>query len=600
MRPTSLSDTAISINPETREFFFKILQTEFGIKERELHLIFEVCKVTGEKVGDALVRLGHLTEAQRQRIRAMQWGLSYVDIDRESVVPPPPEVAPIETFLKYQIVPLNWDGHALTVAISDPLDLQAVDDLRMVSGVDVTAVIAPEQQIKQALSKLATLNREAEVPELDLAPMDDEDVIQDAIEMVSADFSVEGDGDGASAYQLSALAEEAPVIKLVNSLMVRAIKYGASDLHVQPEAGHVRARFRVDGQLRDGPKLPPSLMRPLVARLRVMANLDLTESRHPQDGRINLRLGERVFQLRISLVPSVTGISSVIRIAEQSAEDIDLTKIGLSQLDLPRYRSIVERSNGLVLVTGPTGSGKSTTLYATLSHLNSSERKILTIEDPVERQLQGITQIETRESVNFTFTEGLRSALRHDPDVIMVGEIRDVDTAAIAIQASLTGHMVLTTLHTNDAASAVTRLVNMGIEPFLVASSLGGAMAQRLVRVLCPKCRKGYQVAGEQLSAFGANRDQPLRLFSAVGCEDCTQTGYVGRAPIFELLLHSQEIEQLILSGAADSAIRQKSVEAGMHTLQQEAARKVSEGVTSVEEALRVVQSRWATEDSEG
>jgi general secretion pathway protein E len=327
-----------------------------------------------------------------------------------------------------------------------------------------------------------------------------------------------------------------------------------------------------------------------------MSNLDLTENRHPQDGRINLRLGERTFQLRLSLFPSVTGYSAVIRFAEQTAEGLDVSKIGLSPHDLERYLSVIERPNGLVLITGPTGSGKSTTLYASLTHLNKAERKILTIEDPVERQLAGVTQMEINEAVGLTFADGLRSALRHNPDVIMVGEIRDGETAAIAIQASLTGHVVFSTLHTNDAASSVTRLINMGIEPFLVASSLGGVMAQRLLRVLCASCKQPYSVPAEQLQSFGVKRAEALELYQAGGCEKCVGTGYLGRQPVFELLLHSPAIEQLILEHAADTAIRRKAQDEGMHTLQQEVARKVGDGVTSVEEAMRVVQSRWAHE----
>jgi len=599
MRPGTLSDSTLSIHPEAREFF-EILKSQFGLKEEALHLAFEVCKVTGEKLGDALVRLGHLSEADRKRCQAMQWGLTYVDLDVYPVTPVPAEVVEPQTFLQYKIVPVSWDGRNLTVAISDPLDLRAVEDLRVLTGVEVRAVIASEEQISKALGEIPAHTGDVDIPDLEMAPLDDEVVFQDTIETVSANFGDEESGGPANAYQLSALAEEAPVIKLVNSLLVRAIRDGASDLHIQPEDDSIRSRYRVDGILRDGPRLPRPLMRPLIARLRVMASLDLTESRHPQDGRINLKMGDRTFQLRISLFPSIVGYSAVVRMAEQTDESLSLKSLGLSRTDLERYTSVVERPNGLVLITGPTGSGKSTTLYATLSHLNGAERKILTIEDPAERQLAGVTQMEINEVVNLTFADGLRSALRHDPDVIMVGEIRDAETAGIAVQSSLTGHMVFSTLHTNDAASAVTRLVNMGVEPFLVASSLAGVMAQRLVRVLCTNCRQPYEVPAEQLQEFGVDRSQSLSLYHPAGCEKCVGSGYSGRAPVFELLLHSPAIERLILEGAADSAIRKKAIEEGMQTLQQEVARRVGEGLTSVEEAMRVVQAHYAFAGQEG
>ncbi|MDP7249638.1 MAG: GspE/PulE family protein [Planctomycetota bacterium] len=591
LRPISLSETSLARRDNTD--FIAVLKQEFGIEEQALQLVFEVCKLSGEKLGDALVRMGYLSDDDRQRCRALQWGLPFMDLDESPIRPVPADVVPTKTFERYRIAPLSWDGNTLTVAISDPLDLRAVDDLRALYSVEVNPVIATEEQITRVIDATCTSMSDSQIPELSLAPLDDEVVMQDAVDRIRTNLDPKTREQKGQSYQVTSAEEEGPAIRLVNSILVRAIRAGASDIHIQPEPDAIRVRLRVDGILRDGTKLPVETLRPLVARLKVMSQLDLTETRSPQDGRINLRMEGKSYHLRLSLVPSVTGTSVVIRIAAQSEEELNLENIGLGAHDYKRFKQVVERPLGLVLITGPTGSGKSTTLYASLGHLNQAEQKILTIEDPVERQVAGITQMEVNEKNGMAFADGLRSSLRHNPDVIMVGEIRDAETAMIAVQASLTGHLVFSTLHTNDAASAVTRLVNMGVDPFLVASSLGGVMAQRLVRVLCPDCKGSYEVDGSALGDMTSS-DSSLLLYRKTGCEKCGNTGYVGREPVFELLLHSPSLEQLILQNAADTAIRQKAVEEGMRTLQQEIARKVREGRTSVEEALRVVQSRWA------
>jgi type II secretory ATPase GspE/PulE/Tfp pilus assembly ATPase PilB-like protein len=592
LRPISLSDTNLTRRDNTD--FIEVLKQEFGIEEQALHLVFEVCKLSGEKLGDALVRMGYLSEDDRQRCRALQWGLPFMDLDETPITPVPADVVPAKTFELYRIAPLSWDGKTLTVAISDPLDLRAVDDLRALFSVEVNPVIATEEQITRVIDATCISMSDSQVPELSLAPLDDEVVMRDAVDRIKTNLDPKVRENKNKSYQMSSSGEEeGPAIRLVNSILVRAIRAEASDIHIQAESAEIRVRLRVDGILRDGPKLPTETHRPLVARLKVMSQLDLTETRSPQDGRINLRMEGKSYHLRLSLVPAVTGTSVVIRIAAQSEEELNLENVGLGTHDYERFKQVVERPLGLVLITGPTGSGKSTTLYASLGHLNQNERKILTIEDPVERQISGITQMEVHEKNGMAFSDGLRSSLRQNPDVIMVGEIRDAETAMIAVQASLTGHLVFSTLHTNDASSAVTRLVNMGVNPFLVASSLGGVMAQRLVRVLCPDCKDSYEVDGSSLGDM-TNSESNLQLFRKAGCEKCGHSGYVGREPVFELLLHSPAIEQLILRNAADTTIRQKAIEEGMRTLQQEIARKVREGRTSVEEALRVVQSRYA------
>ncbi|MDA0841319.1 MAG: GspE/PulE family protein [Planctomycetota bacterium] len=591
LRPISLSETSLARRDNTD--FIAVLKQEFGIEEQSLQLVFEVCKLSGEKLGDALVRMGYLSDDDRQCCRALQWGLPFVDLDEFPLKPVPADVVPSKTFERYRIAPLSWDGKTLTVAISDPLDLRAVDDLRALFSVEVNPVIATEEQITRVIDATCSSLNDSQIPELALAPLDDEVVMQDAVDCIKSNLDPKARESRNQSYQMSSGQEEGPAIRLVNSILVRAIRADASDIHLQPEPEAIRVRLRVDGILRDGPRLPPETFRPLVARLKVMAQIDLTETRAPQDGRINLRMEGKSYHLRLSLVPTVTGTSVVIRVAAQSEEKLNLERVGLGPHDYKRFKQVVERPLGLVLITGPTGSGKSTTLYASLGHLNQDERKILTIEDPVERQISGITQMEVNEKNGMAFADGLRSSLRQNPDVIMVGEIRDAETAMIAVQASLTGHLVFSTLHTNDAASAVTRLVNMGIDPFLVASALGGIMAQRLVRVLCTDCKKSYEVDGSSLGDMNGGESN-LLLFRKQGCDKCGHSGYVGREPVFELLLHSPSIEQLILRNAADTVIRQKAIEEGMRTLQQEIARKVREGRTSVEEALRVVQSRFA------
>ncbi|MDP6506694.1 MAG: GspE/PulE family protein, partial [Planctomycetota bacterium] len=415
------------------------------------------------------------------------------------------------------------------------------------------------------------------------------------IESVSVSFDEPADEEEDDKYELSALGEDPPIIRLVNSVLAQAIKLRASDIHFQPEPEHISVRFRVDGVMQDGPELPSHLNRSIAARLKVMSQLDITENRLPHDGRISLKVANREYLLRLSIVPSMNGTSAVIRIAEQAEDGLSISSMGMNEDTLMRFKHVVECPLGLVLITGPTGSGKSTTLYSSLSHLNQADKKIITIEDPVERQIAGLTQIETNDGIGLAFADGLRSALRHNPDVIMVGEIRDKETADIAVQASLTGHLVFSTIHTNDAASAVTRLVNMGVEPFLVGSSLSAAMAQRLVRSLCPDCKIPVQDEGSVLAPFGVHLKTSITVHHASGCSKCGASGYRGRAPVFELLLNSANIEELITANSPDSVIRKLAIEEGMRTLQHEVAEKVMDGTTSLQEALRTIQSEWAS-----
>jgi len=483
-------------------------------------------------------------------------------------------------FLKaHTLFPLRREDTTAFVAVSDPLDLPALDQLRVLLGVRrIDPVLVPEAEILSAINRaFGQVQNGAEHIIQDLDETESEAFFNEFEDQVSADLLDE--------------TSEAPVIKLVNHILSQAVHYKASDIHIEPYQQELKIRFRMDGVLYDNLSLPKKLHPAVVSRVKILASLNIAEKRIPQDGRINIRIGEREVDLRVSSLPTAFGERLVLRLLEKDVRVLNLQEIGLSLEHVDLFQRLIRISHGIILVTGPTGSGKTTTLYSALSEINTSDKNILTIEDPVEYQLDGIGQMQVNSKIGLSFANGLRSMVRQDPDVILVGEIRDQETAEIAIQAALTGHLVFSTLHTNDSAGAITRLIDMGIEPFLVSSSVQAIMAQRLVRRLCPLCKEAYSPSELEIRELGPGaKGLEGMFFRPAGCDNCLQTGFKGRTGIFEFLRVTETIQSLLLRTSESNQIRQLAVQEGMRTLRQDGVRKVLAGETSIDEVLRVTQ----------
>jgi general secretion pathway protein E len=464
----------------------------------------------------------------------------------------------------------------LIVAVADPLELAAVDDLGLLLGRQVQVAVAPESEILEAINRAQ--NQAAESAEQVIADLSetDENIITELEE----------------SEDLLDSADEAPIIRLVNLILFQAVRDKASDVHIEPYQRELKVRFRIDGVLHDRFDPPKRYQALIISRIKIMAKLNIAEKRLPQDGRIQIRVTERDIDLRVSIIPTAFGERIVLRLLDKTNALLGLGELGMGPEMLDTLLKLIRLPHGIVLATGPTGSGKSTTLYAGLSRLNATELNIITVEDPIEYQLPGVGQIQVNPKIDLTFARGLRSILRHDPDVIMVGEIRDQETADIAIQASLTGHLVFSTLHTNDSAGAMTRLVDMGIEPFLISSSVTGVLAQRLVRVICRGCKEPVRLTSERLAEIGLSpQDVPGSItYRGAGCAECLSTGYRGRTGIYELLVMDDEIRRLVVEGADANQIRRAACAAGMKTLRHDGAAKVIRGITTIEEVLRVTQ----------
>ncbi|HRR31920.1 MAG TPA: type II secretion system ATPase GspE [Candidatus Sumerlaeia bacterium] len=513
------------------------------------------------------------------QILSKQAGLPYVHLNDYKVGGPEIlKLIPAQLARTYKVFPLRFepDG-SLLLAISDPLNITIVDDLRLLLEKNITPVVAGEDDIMDNIDLYYGMGDET------IEKMVEEFEKEDTgtIELVSA-----GEMD---LSDLERIANEPPVIKLVNLLLIQAIKDRASDLHVEPFGGMLRIRYRVDGVLREIPSPPKSLQLGLCSRLKVMANLNISETRLPQDGRIRLTIQGREVDLRISTVPTVHGESIVMRILDKSMMMLGVSQIGMTKEVMERFLKIIHKPNGIVLCTGPTGCGKTTTLYSALNEINNPEDKIITTEDPVEYEVPGIIQINVNAKVGLTFAACLRSILRQDPDIILVGEIRDLETAQTAIQASLTGHLVFSTLHTNSAAGTITRLVDMGVEPFLITSTLEAVVGQRLVRTICPNCKRPYMPSAQELEDFGVLPEEvaDVEFFKGIGCDDCSYTGYKGRMGIFELLEITEEIRDLILRRASTDEIQAMALHQGMSTMRQDGWLKICLGMTTFDEVAR-------------
>ncbi|MDW8152994.1 MAG: type II secretion system ATPase GspE [Armatimonadota bacterium] len=559
-----------------REPLGRILLRMGLVTEEQLEQALAIHERTREKLGRILISMGAITEQDLAKAIGIQWNYPYVALSSAGIDPEVARMVPHHLCIRHKVLPYARNGDKLLVALVDPLNLLALDDVRLITGLDVEPRITTEEELLQAIHKHhqlgSLLEQTAHVEVGPEAPVEEE---------ISLD-------------RLRQMVDEAPVVKLVNLILDQAIREGASDIHIEPYRHGIHVRYRIDGVLHDVLSPPKNLKAALVSRIKIMANLDIAERRRPQDGRIHLRVDGREIDLRVSTLPTMFGEKVVMRILDQSSTLIQLGQLGMASDVQETWERLATKPYGMLLITGPTGSGKTTTLYATLTKINTLEKNIVTIEDPVEYQLPRINQVQVNPKAGLTFATALRSILRQDPDIIMVGEIRDRETAELAVQAALTGHLVFSTLHTNDAASAFTRLLDMGIEPYLVASSVIGVMAQRLARKICSRCKEAYRAPGEairRLSEDLAEVEEEVVLYRGAGCEACRHTGYKGRVGVFELLVVSDRIRSLVLTRAPSTEVREAARAEGMRAMREDGLQKVLEGLSTVEEILRVVYS---------
>ena len=528
---------------------------------------------TGELIGQALVALGVVTQEEVLRALATQQDLPYLSRDEMPSALPVLKNLSAKYLRTYAVCPVSVEGGLMTVATSDPRNPVVLDDLRQTTGLSVKLVISSPEAITEAIDRTYDgANASA---------------LQRIVEGIDEERGGDGDED---VSHLRDMAFEAPVVRLVNLLIENAITAEASDIHIEPFEDTLRIRYRIDGILYDQEAPPRRLQAAVTSRIKIMAEMNIAERRLPQDGRIRVNLHGTRVDIRVSTIPTVHGESIVMRLLQRSSVFLPLDKLGFPADTLKRFESLIKRPHGIILVTGPTGSGKTTTLYGALDKINSPDVKIITVEDPVEYQLKGVNQIPVKPKIGLTFATGLRHIVRQDPDVILVGEIRDLETAETAIQASLTGHLVFSTLHTNDAPAAITRLQDMGVEPYLVASVLEAVLAQRLVRRICGACRVQDTPRAADLDALGVTAPAGTRLFRGKGCEECRGTGYRGRMGIYELFPITEDARSLMLRRTAARDIRQYAISAGMITLRMDGWRRACEGLTTVDEILRVTQ----------
>lgn len=539
---------------------------------------------TPEALGDTLVNMGLISERDKVRCLAEQWGVPFVDLETYPVKPEVVRELSQEIARRYKAIPIDKPDGRVLLAMKEPNDVYAIDHIRLILGADVEPMMAAEEDLHNAINRYYT--SEGSVSEAVTEAMKDMGGMFGEIDLADVPQSEE-----ISVEALRELVDEAPIVRLANMVISRAVADGASDIHIEPQREGLRIRYRVDGILHDAMMFPRKVQAPLLSRIKIMANMDIAEKRAPQDGRISLMMDGRQYDFRASTLPAVFGEKIVLRVLDKSAIGIGLGKLGLLPKTMEQFETLITRTYGIILVTGPTGSGKSTTLYSVLAKLNSGERNIVTIEDPVEYDLPGITQVGVNPKAGLTFATGLRTMLRQDPNIIMVGEIRDAETATIAIEAALTGHLVISTLHTNDAPGAISRLLDMGIEPFLISSSVAGVLAQRLLRVICPRCKSAYTPPPDAIRRLGMNIDTgtKVKFYRGKGCEACKHTGYKGRIGVYELMTMNDELRELALARASSHRIKEVAIQSGMKTLKDDATEKVLLGITTLEESLRVI-----------
>ena len=600
----------------------QILISSSIITEEQLKQALNTQKKEGGRLGTNLVKLGFITEEKLVAFLSKQYGVPAINLTEYKIDAAVLKLVPADMAKKYLIMPVARVGATLTIAMADPSNVFAIDDVKFMTGYNVEVVVSTESAIVSAITLyylgkgenvLATAT--ASQPKASASAilqakdytLSDEDLNAGADAFGSGDESPQVSVDefdtivGSALDGVDVLEEkedaevvkevEAPIVKLVNGIFVNAIKSGASDIHVEPYEQSLRVRYRVDGVMYTVMNLPTKIRAALTSRIKIMSKLDIAERRLPQDGRIKLKLGKkRDIDFRVSVLPCLFGEKTVLRLLDKGNLQVDLTKLGFEQSAMDDFMEALNKPYGMILVTGPTGSGKTTTLYSALNHLNKPDTNIMTAEDPVEFNFMGINQVQVREEIGLTFAAALRSFLRQDPDIIMVGEIRDFETAEIGVKAALTGHLVLSTLHTNDAPGTISRLLNMGIEPFLVSSAVILILAQRLARRICAQCKTEDPIPPQALVKIGFGEDEArsIKVFKGKGCPACNNTGYKGRVALYEVMLIRDEIKELVLEGASSAEIKKAAIRLGMKTLRMSGMTKIAEGVTTIDEVLRV------------
>ncbi|HEX5701844.1 MAG TPA: type IV-A pilus assembly ATPase PilB [Pyrinomonadaceae bacterium] len=582
----------------------EILVRENLISPQHLRQALDYQREHGGRLGFNLVKLGLVSDDTITAILSRQYGIPSVNLELFDIDDSVLRLIPQEVAQKYSVLPLSRVGATLTLAMVDPTNVFAMDDIKFMTGLNVEPVVVAEASVQQAISKYYSTTREIELASVtaEVLPngngFSDSDLVSlDTLDFdhssVAEEVEVFEDNEEIDISSLARMSEDAPVVRLVNVLLVDALRRGASDIHVEPYEKELRIRFRIDGVLYDVMHPPLKMRDALISRIKIMSKLDISEKRLPQDGRIKIRVKvesrSRELDFRVSTLPTLFGEKVVLRLLDKEKLMLDMTNLGFEPESLVKFQRNISKPYGMVLVTGPTGSGKTNTLYSALQSLNKTDTNIMTAEDPVEFNLPGINQVQMKEQIGLNFAAALRSFLRQDPNIILVGEIRDFETAEIAIKAALTGHLVLSTLHTNDAPSTISRLMNMGIEPFLVATSVNLIQAQRLIRRICKDCKKEQPTPVEALVEIGFSPEEAktVKTFKGRGCPTCNDTGYKGRIGLYEVMEITDEIRELILIGASALELRKKSIEDGMITLRESGLQKIKSGVTTVEEVVR-------------
>ncbi len=559
-----------------------LLVKEKVISHDQLEQALKTQRDSGCRLGSALVRLGFLSEEDVTNFLSRQYGVPAINLSYFEIDPAVVKLVPVETSKRYQILPLSRVGASLTIAMVDPTNVYAMDDIKFMTGFNIEPVVASETAIMEGIEKAYN-----SVPEENL------EEVMASLDMGEADVELQEEEGDIALADLEKAADEAPIVKLVNLILTEAVKKGASDIHMEPYEKDYRVRFRVDGMLTTIMTPPMKLKDAITSRIKIMAKLDISEKRLPQDGRIMLKVHiggkKKALDYRVSTLPTLWGEKVVLRLLDKENLRLDMTKLGFEPESLEKFQRAILKPYGMVLVTGPTGSGKTNTLYSAISLLNKPDTNIMTAEDPVEFQLGGVNQVQMKEQIGLNFAAALRSFLRQDPNIILVGEIRDFETAEIAIKAALTGHLVLSTLHTNGAPETISRLMNMGIEPFLVATSVHLIVAQRLVRRICGECKEKVDLPTQALieAGFTPEESKQVSVFKGRGCGNCNSTGYKGRAGLYEVMEIDDDIRELILVGASATELKKKAIEHGMITLRRSGLIKAAAGVTTLEEVAR-------------
>lgn len=563
--------------PYTNKRIGDILIEQGLISPQQLKEALEMQKSGNKKLlGEIFVEIGAIDREELYGILQYIYESEYIDLSNYVIDPEVISLISEKAALRFKLIPISKNDDELIIAMANPLDVYAIDFVRDHTKIKkIKTLLASEEDVLNAITNYYELGE-----------------YDDIIERLGEEIVFKEEEEEEDSKKLEAISKEAPIIQLVNMLIVQGVKDRASDIHIEPSKIGILVRFRVDGMLHDIRTLPNTIKSAVISRVKILAKMDIAERRLPQDGRFQVKFGTREVDLRVSTIPTVLGEKVVLRLLDKSKGLIKLEQLGFIPEQLKEFKSIISKSYGIILITGPTGSGKTTTLYAALNEVNSKDKNIITVEDPVEYKLDRINQIQIKPKINLTFANTLRSILRQDPDIIMVGEIRDSETAQIAVQAALTGHLVFSTLHTNDAASALTRLIDMDIETFLISSSVIGVIAQRLVRVICEKCKEEYTPGKNVLSGLnikdGSNNDGKIKLYRGTGCSFCKNTGYFGRTSIYELVVLDEEIRALIISKASSNIIKDTAIKKGMKTLKDSGLEKVMQGVTTLEEVIRV------------